>query len=504
MINMLDVNTQSSSTHPVDFTIAQTATKVKKNNGVVRLRMVLLLVVMDLVALFGSCSAALVLWSFRREDLILSYYTELIPLVFIFVFVYALTGLYSTSGVNPVEELRLLTITTTVTFLGLGALSFWFRNAEMISRASFVLGWFFSLITIPVGRQLLRSVAAKWEWWGEPVAIIGYGNSGKGFTDFLQAHPRLGYHPVVLINGFIRPEEKTEDHPQDYPLPFLDATGFEKVKENQQLKDIRTAVILQQDVPVAFLNTLIQEYGFKFSNLILIPDIQPFSSLWVLPLNIGGVLGLRIHQNLKSKWQQGLKRALDLTLIGLLSPVFLLLVSAIALIIRVDSPGGAFFTQERIGRGGRKIRVWKFRTMVDNAEEILGQHLTNNSEISKEWMHNQKIKADPRITRVGKFLRKLSLDELPQVWNVLKGEMSLVGPRPIVEEEIRHYAEKFTVYKQVRPGITGFWQVSGRNDVDYATRVRLDEYYIRNWSVWFDLYIIAKTPWSVISGNGAY
>ena len=197
-------------------------------------------------------------------------------------------------------------------------------------------------------------------------------------------------------------------------------------------------------------------------------------------------------------------RLLDLLLIFLALPILAPLIICIALAIKLDSKGGVFYRQSRIGKGRRAFKVIKFRTMVEKADEILSKFLEENPELLEEWMLNHKLKEDPRITRVGRILRKISLDELPQLINVVKGEMSLVGPRPIVSEEIERYRDRFQYYTQVRPGITGLWQVSGRNDIDYDQRVRFDEYYVRNRSIWMNLYILIRTALVVIRRQGAY
>jgi Undecaprenyl-phosphate galactose phosphotransferase WbaP len=181
-------------------------------------------------------------------------------------------------------------------------------------------------------------------------------------------------------------------------------------------------------------------------------------------------------------------------------PLFLLIMLA----VKIDSPGPIFYGHYRLGRGARPFVAWKFRSMVIDADWVLEQHLVKNDILREEWEKSRKLKNDPRITRVGRILRRTSLDELPQLWNVLRGEMSLVGPRPIVDEEIIHYADTFELYKRVPPGITGLWQVSGRSDVTYSERVNLDAYYVRNWSVWLDIYILLRTIWVVIIGDGAY
>jgi Undecaprenyl-phosphate galactose phosphotransferase WbaP len=173
-------------------------------------------------------------------------------------------------------------------------------------------------------------------------------------------------------------------------------------------------------------------------------------------------------------------------------------------LIRRTTSGPVFYSQPRRGLNGRVFRAWKFRTMAADAERVLALHLAANPGLKREWERDHKLKRDPRVTAVGRFLRKTSLDELPQLWNVLRGEMSLVGPRPIVDDEIAKYGAKYALYKRVRPGISGLWQVSGRNNTTYEERIGYDEYYVRNWSPWLDLYILGRTVKVVLTGDGAY
>ena len=179
-------------------------------------------------------------------------------------------------------------------------------------------------------------------------------------------------------------------------------------------------------------------------------------------------------------------------------------VRAPCLAIKLESRGPVFFRQNRIGRGGQTLHLLKFRTMVCNAEEVLQKYLRENPDLREEWEADQKLRNDPRITKVGAWLRKTSLDELPQLWNVVWGEMSLVGPRPIVDDEIVKYGSAFASYTRVRPGMPGLWQVSGRNDLSYKQRVHLDRFYICNWSTWLDILILAKTFPVVLGRKGAY
>jgi len=204
------------------------------------------------------------------------------------------------------------------------------------------------------------------------------------------------------------------------------------------------------------------------------------------------------------KQTRSLKRAMDVVLGMLGAIVALPLAAIIAAAIWLESGGPILFRQTRVGRAGRLFQILKFRTMVVDGDEVLAQYLATDALARLEWRTARKLRRDPRITRVGRFLRRTSLDELPQLINVLRGEMSLAGPRPIVENEIARYGAAFPFYALVTPGLTGLWQVSGRNDTSYRTRIELDIAYVRNWSVWRDLAIFLKTIRVVLVGKGAY
>jgi Undecaprenyl-phosphate galactose phosphotransferase WbaP len=199
-----------------------------------------------------------------------------------------------------------------------------------------------------------------------------------------------------------------------------------------------------------------------------------------------------------------LKRFIDLVLGSLLLAFSLPLAALISLAIWLESGSPVLFTHRRIGQGGRTFLLYKFRSMVHNADEVLREHLERRPDLALEWLRDHKLKVDPRVTRVGRFLRRRSLDEIPQFWNVLRGDMSLVGPRPIVPGEAQKYGVHFRMYTLVRPGLTGLWQVSGRNDTGYGKRVSLDLQYIREWTPWLDLRILLRTVWVVLKGHGAY
>jgi exopolysaccharide production protein ExoY len=198
------------------------------------------------------------------------------------------------------------------------------------------------------------------------------------------------------------------------------------------------------------------------------------------------------------------KRSFDvagsLAALTLLSPLLLML----ALLVKLSDGGSVFYGHSRIGRNGQSFLCFKFRTMVQNGDEVLAAYLAADPASREEWIATRKLRRDPRITRVGTVLRKLSLDELPQLWNILRGEMSFVGPRPVVEEELEFYGKSVNCYLKTRPGLTGLWQISGRNDVSYLNRVAFDQHYVENWSFLQDMVIIVKTFPAVLSSRGSY
>ena len=199
-----------------------------------------------------------------------------------------------------------------------------------------------------------------------------------------------------------------------------------------------------------------------------------------------------------------LKRLFDLAL-AIPTAIFLTpIMISIVLLIKIFDRGPAIFKQRRIGLGGQDFYCYKFRTMTVDAEERIRALIETDSQAAEEWARDQKLKNDPRITPLGKFLRKSSLDELPQIWNIIKGEMSFVGPRPIVHDEIKKYGNQYIAYVSVPPGITGLWQVSGRNDVEYEERVQLDAQYAHTRKIWNDIGILFKTIPAILFSKGAY
>jgi Undecaprenyl-phosphate galactose phosphotransferase WbaP len=199
-----------------------------------------------------------------------------------------------------------------------------------------------------------------------------------------------------------------------------------------------------------------------------------------------------------------IKRCCDLLLVLISIPVMLPILGIVSAVVLLSSPGPIFYSHRRIRKGGAFFSMWKFRTMCVNSTEVLEEYLARHPEARAEWNETHKLRKDPRITRIGALLRRYSLDELPQLWNVLMGQMSLVGPRPIVAAEVEKYGDCFDCYCRVKPGLTGLWQVSGRSELSYDARVALDCEYVERWSLTKDVLILARTFSSVVNQDGAY
>ncbi|MGB3614011.1 MAG: undecaprenyl-phosphate galactose phosphotransferase WbaP [Elainellaceae cyanobacterium] len=448
------------------------------------------------LALAGAIAVRLGLWIDGALLSSPSSYVPLLPLLGLFILAYATAGLYPGVAVSPVDELRLISTATTLIYLVLGSALFLFQGEPAYSRTVFLLAWLLSLVLVHVVRALTRSLLADQSWWGYPVIILGAGKTGDMVIRTLQRRPRIGLKPIFVLDD--DPEKQGELH----GVPVVGK--LDMAPRLARVYRIPYAIVAMPGVPRPRLLEMLARYGQTFAHLLIIPDLFGFASLWIMAKDLGGILGLEIRQQLLLPGPRLAKFMIDL-LLTLVGGLFLLpLLAAIAIAIRLDSPGPVFYGHTRIGQQGRRFRAWKFRTMMPDADRVLQDYLNAHPDLKEDWEKNQKLRNDPRITRVGWFLRRTSLDELPQLWNILRGEMSLVGPRPIVDEELWRYGDEISLYSRVPPGITGMWQVSGRNNITYAERVNLDAYYVRNWSVWVDIYILLRTVWVVLRGEGAY
>ena len=461
-----------------------------------RALMAVFMILSDVVTIIGALQFALLLWSQVRADLIpANYQAILLPVSMVFCGIYFSLGLFPGVGLGAVEELRRLSIGTTLGMMGLMGLSFYLRNVNEWSRAVLGLTWVFVLLGAPLMRKIIRRIALRLDLWGLPVAVIGETEETERVFTNLNRNWLNGLRPVLCIqvdslyNIFPSASRKKNSNQ-------LDVQGL--------FEGIDIAIIVPHQLPLSAVKNVLLHPSHPFQRVIVMLNEARMGPMWFTPLLLTNHLGLEVNNQLINPIHQAVKRAVDLGLIlislPILIPAFLLLM----LIIKLDSPGPIFYTQKRVGRDGQDVRIWKFRTMMANAESVLESILKKDSVLRGEWEHNFKLKDDPRVTRVGNFLRRTSLDELPQLWNVLKHEMSLIGPRPIVTEEISLYGDDFEIFKQVTPGMTGMWQISGRNDLSYDERIGLDVYYVQNWSIWLDMHILMHTLLIVLQGRGAY
>jgi len=406
---------------------------------------------------------------------------------------YGLAGLYPGYGLPAVERMRRKVQVTFLLYLALIAWN-WLFSQEDWSRSVLLMAMGFSLVLVPLGGTLVRELLARLGLWGVPVLVLGAGKTGALVVRKLKEDGVLGLRPVALL----------DDDPAKWGG---EVEGVRVVGSLEQAgafgrRGVRYAILAMPGVGRERLGEFLQT--LPFPHVILIPDLFGLESLWVSSRDLGGMLGLQIKRNLFLRRNQVLKRSLDIIGGLLLFIPFTLLLPLISLAIYVEDRGPVFYRHLRIGRAGRRFYVLKFRTMRPDADRVLQEYLAANPEALRFWLEERKLKNDPRTTRVGEFLRKSSLDELPQVINILLGDMSLVGPRPVTEEELAKYGQDAFYYLLVRPGLTGLWQVSGRNEVSYEKRVALDRYYVQNWSIWLDLYILARTVWVVLTRKGAY
>jgi exopolysaccharide biosynthesis polyprenyl glycosylphosphotransferase len=383
--------------------------------------------------------------------------------------------------------------------LGMMALilgSFFFPEF-VIARAWLLMAWILTTAFVGVGRFAMRRMVYRLRSNGHmvtPTLIIGANEEAQAIAEQILATPQAGLRLVGLVDD--------DRHEGEEVMPGVRvvasiASARELVDRNGvgELIVATTALTRERllDLFVAFGTTpdvTIRMSSGMYETMATGMRVKEIGAVPLLSLNKLRLTGLDVV----------FKTALDYTLSGLVLLLLLPVLGAVALWVKLDSPGPVIYRRRVVGTGGRLFDAFKFRTMATNGAEILRQY----PELEQELRETGKLKNDPRITRAGRFLRRFSLDELPQLFNVLQGEMSLVGPRMITAEEIGHYGRRYLSLLAVKPGITGLWQVSGRSDVTYRERVKLDLHYIRNYSIWLDLWVLYQTVPAVFKGKGAY
>ena len=473
--------------------------KIQKINRYTNIILPILLIVTDYIAII--CAESFAFW-FRNSfvgnnSLHISWLNFWVVFPLLYIIFLNIEQLYNRRA-QFWQIIQKLFVTSCYAITAIIILLYIARIAASTSRMFIAVFWLVSFILLVIFRYIVKKVLEKCQLLQVPVLIIGAGKTAELLVQGIKDDAGMGYK----IIGLLEDNKVEQGILEKYPVlgKFTDA---EKV-------------ITKYNIQHVFIAAPGLEQG-KLTQLIY--KVQPLvKSMGVIPNLIGVPMGgieaeslfneklmlLRLKNNLAKPVNRYIKTIFDyvLTITGTIAISPILIV--IALWIYKDSPGPVIFKHRRIGKNGKEFNCYKFRSMCIDAKERLEELLKNDPQAKAEWEKDFKLKNDPRITKSGAFLRKTSLDELPQIFNVLKGEMSLVGPRPIIRDEIARYGEYIGDYLMVKPGITGMWQVSGRSDIDYKERVLLDSWYTRNWSVWLDVTLLFKTFKVVLLRKGAY
>jgi len=428
---------------------------------------VLLDAVMILISLFLAYTVRDMLDLTLIHNIPFTTYLSFYPIYIITIALFFYEGIY-TYRYDFWHESRLvfkaITLSALLTFAYLAMT----KSVEDYSRLVIGLSFLYMLFLIPLAKNLCKKLLFRLGIWRKKASI--YGND-PFLVEEIYGNPYLGY---------IQPSKHEEP-----ATIFVNSKG----SNPEALKKVLSEQIKQKH-EVIFV-PLMDDYDLTHSHIYELSNTRT---------------NLIVYQNrLKSRYRRIFQQTYNYLLALMLLPAILPVIGLFAILIKRESKGPVFFAHNRVGQDGKIIPTYKFRSMYSDAKERLDKLLKENPEAKAEWEKTFKLKNDPRVTKIGAFLRKTSLDELPQIFNVLKGEMNFVGPRPVIQEEIdRYYKEDAEYYFMVKPGITGLWQVSGRSDTDYNFRVKTDKWYVSNWSLWLDIVILIKTIKVVLKRDGAY
>jgi len=411
--------------------------------------------------------------------------------------IFFFNALYPGASLAPAEELKRLTYSSLIVHTGIILSRFiYYLEFDTVS-AALVISFVFSPLGLLIGRSLMRTFLSASGLGGIPAVIYGAGYTGRAVVDKLLSNRKAGYVPALILDD---DEEKGSEY-RGIPVIHDTSAGPEIVKRFRiKMAIVAMPSLSQKETRNIFINSV---SVFRYN--VMIPDISSVTNIWMSVRDFGGILGFATSQRLNMFWNLWIKRFMDIAIVVVGGAIILPFLLLIALLIKITSPGPVLFKQERPGKNGKHFIFYKFRSMVIDAEERLKVLLESDPKIKKEWEENRKLQKDPRLTVIGRFLRRTSIDEFPQLINILKNEMSLVGPRPVIDDsEMEKYGESFANAFSINPGMTGLWQVSGRSDTEYSERIAYDTYYIQSWSIWLDLWIIYKTFGVILNGKGAY
>ncbi len=363
------------------------------------------------------------------------------------------------------------------------------RTSEHYSRAV-VLTFFILNLLMPVWVYLLKRHFMQYDRFREDIMVVCDKEGEEDVNNWFVKDNSFGFNVAYKIIVDNADEKELEMHIKN----VIDSYKFYAV--------VVSIASRETDRAFQMMNYVLHHV----SRVYVLPQISKLpliNSEFFNSINHKG-MALYVKNKLLHEGERNIKAIFDKIVSISLFIIFLPLILVLYVIVYISTKGDPVYKQKRVGKDGKMFHIYKFRTMRVDADKMLEELLENDPELKAEWEREFKLKDDPRITKIGKFLRKTSLDELPQLYNVFQGKMSLVGPRPIIEDEIPKYGEYFKYFTAVKPGITGLWQVSGRNDISYDERVRLDVWYVRNWSLELDIMILVKTAAIVLMRKGSY
>jgi Undecaprenyl-phosphate galactose phosphotransferase WbaP len=422
----------------------------------------------------------------------------IVPSVIVWIGLRGLLGLYPGYGLDSAERLRRHTYSVFATIAILAVVAVSFQIGDLLSRLMLLLTFLGLLIVTPFAQYLARRELNRLKLWGKPVIVLGYADIGAQLVDLLEREWGLGYRPVSLFDNHFAPAGKA------FTATAYADTLAEAMDMGRRRK-IDTCIFATPHTRREQQADMVREASDSFQHVMVIPNLRGVTNSATVARDLSGTLALEVKQNLLNPWDKRLKRALDLFAVIMGGCLIIPLLLTIAVLIKLNSRGPVLFIQERPGLSGDMFRVFKFRTMYPDAEQRMEQLFAENPLLAQEFEKHGKLRDDPRVTEVGRWLRKTSMDELPQLWNVLKGEMSLVGPRPYLVSQVPQMNGNNKIISRATPGMSGLWQISGRSEMAFEQRVDLDMYYVCNWSVWLDLVILVRTVRCVLfRRDGAY
>jgi len=419
-------------------------------------------------------------WFFPVEHFYKMYY-----LLFVFIFIFSYEKLY-TRRFEFFEEFIYITRGLFMSVILIAVIIYLSRTEEIFARTILILIMLIGMIIVPLIRYIVKKLLIVSGIYIKNAAVVGIAGETDRLLPTFQKLESMGYKIVDVLE----PEH----------VEFI-----EKIERLTLLDKVESLIIIPKDIEKEKLNRLISRCENYVKEIRIVSDSTYLKTIGVEAEYIEELLVMRMANNLLSPVNRLLKRGFDLVVsvasIILMLPFFMV----ISLLIKIDSRGSILFIQERFGKEGKKFKFLKFRTMYEDADEKLKEYLRQNPQLQQEWDQYKKLKSyDPRVTRIGKFLRRFSLDESPQIFNVLIGDMSIVGPRPYLIREKEEIERSASIIFRVESGLTGLWQIKGRNELSFEARLKLDEFYVRNWSLFLDIVIILKTFGVVLKGKGAY